>query len=134
MWSLPLVFFVSTAHYFVVEAQNAQTPLREAGSFIETSIFRKQHDNIDVTAEPKMHAYDDFTADTPYIGIAYFAHLNGSNCFSPTSDETFDIAIVGAPFDLGVTYRPGARFGPAGARMGSRRLSPSMGYRYFPSP
>lgn len=73
---------------------------------------------------------DDFNEDTPYEGIATFAHLNWTNCFSPDNDKTFDVGIVGAPFDLGVTYRPGARFGPSGARMGARRLAPSMGYRY----
>jgi agmatinase len=29
-----------------------------------------------------------------------------------------DVAIVGAPFDWGTTYRPGARFGPRAIRMG----------------
>jgi agmatinase len=29
-----------------------------------------------------------------------------------------DVAIVGAPFDEGVTYRPGTRFGPRAIRMG----------------
>lgn len=58
-----------------------------------------------------------------------FTHLNWTNCFSPDNDGVFGIGIVGAPFDLGVTYRPGASFGPSGARMGARRLAPSMGYR-----
>ncbi len=30
-----------------------------------------------------------------------------------------DVAIVGAPFDWGTTYRPGARFGPAAIRGGN---------------
>jgi agmatinase len=33
-----------------------------------------------------------------------------------------DVAILGIPFDGGTTYRPGARFGPAGIREGSRLL------------
>jgi agmatinase len=33
-----------------------------------------------------------------------------------------DIAIVGVPFDTGVTYRPGARFGPSAIRAGSRLI------------
>jgi len=35
-----------------------------------------------------------------------------------------DIAIVGIPFDSGVSYRPGARFGPAHVREASRLLRP----------
>lgn len=35
-----------------------------------------------------------------------------------------DIAIVGAPFDSGVSYRPGARFGPAHIRASSKLLRP----------
>ena len=33
-----------------------------------------------------------------------------------------DVAVVGVPFDGGVTYRPGARFGPAAIRAGSRLM------------
>ena len=35
-----------------------------------------------------------------------------------------DVAIVGLPFDSGVSYRPGARFGPAHIRASSRLLRP----------
>jgi hypothetical protein len=111
-----------------------QQQQQQRPNFIDTSIFALRPDLLQVAAEPEQHAYDEFQDDIPYEGIAYFAHLNSSNCFSATSDGTFDIAIVGAPFDLGVTYRPGARFGPAGTRMGSRRLSPSMAYRFVVSP
>ena len=38
--------------------------------------------------------------------------------------ERHDVAIVGVPFDSGVTYRPGARFGPSYIRQGSRLLRP----------
>ncbi|KAJ3563678.1 hypothetical protein NP233_g8784 [Leucocoprinus birnbaumii] len=34
----------------------------------------------------------------------------------------FDIAILGMPFDIKTSYRPGARFGPFAIRAGSRRL------------
>jgi agmatinase len=34
------------------------------------------------------------------------------------------VAIVGIPFDSGTTYRPGARFGPAAIRQGSKLLRP----------
>src|SRR5207253_120116 len=50
-------------------------------------------------------------------GPATFARL-------PRLDEVerCDVAIVGVPFDSGVTYRPGARFGPSAIRQGSRLL------------
>jgi len=35
-----------------------------------------------------------------------------------------DVAIAGVPFDTGTSYRPGARFGPAAVRQGSRLLRP----------
>ena len=35
-----------------------------------------------------------------------------------------DVAVVGIPFDSGVSYRPGARFGPAHIRQSSRLLRP----------
>jgi agmatinase len=38
--------------------------------------------------------------------------------------ETTDIAVVGIPFDAGVSYRPGARFGPAAIRAASKLLRP----------
>jgi len=54
--------------------------------------------------------YDDELA-IEYAGITTFAHLPFINCLHPTyADETnekFDIAIVGAPFDTSVSYRPG---------------------------
>ncbi|WP_156759726.1 agmatinase [Microbacterium karelineae] len=54
-----------------------------------------------------------------YAGIATFARL-------PRIDEVdrADIAVVGVPFDSGVSYRPGARFGPSHVREASRLLRP----------
>ena len=36
--------------------------------------------------------------------------------------ERADVAVVGIPFDTGVSYRPGARFGPLAVRQASRLL------------
>ncbi|MFE6256642.1 agmatinase [Agromyces sp. NPDC057865] len=54
-----------------------------------------------------------------FAGIATFARL-------PRLDEVdhADIAVVGVPFDSGVSYRPGARFGPSHVREASRLLRP----------
>ena len=56
-----------------------------------------------------------------YAGPATFALL-------PRIDEIgvndLDIAVLGVPFDGGVSYRPGARFGPSHVRESSRLLRP----------
>ncbi|MDQ1615509.1 MAG: guanidinobutyrase / D-arginase [Actinomycetota bacterium] len=61
----------------------------------------------------------DATQVPRYAGPATFARL-------PRVDEVdrADVAVVGVPFDSGVTYRPGARFGPAHVRQSSRLLRP----------
>jgi agmatinase len=54
-----------------------------------------------------------------FAGLTTFARL-------PRREDVvrYDVAIVGVPFDSGVTYRPGARFGPAHIRQSSRLLRP----------
>ncbi|MDT0302667.1 agmatinase [Streptomonospora wellingtoniae] len=54
-----------------------------------------------------------------FAGPATFARL-------PRLDEVgrADIAVIGVPFDTGVSYRPGARFGPAAVREAGRLLRP----------
>ncbi|MGO9855197.1 MAG: agmatinase [Acidimicrobiales bacterium] len=61
----------------------------------------------------------DATAVPRFAGISTFARL-------PRADEVarWDVAVVGVPFDGGTSYRPGARFGPAAVREGSRLLRP----------
>jgi agmatinase len=61
----------------------------------------------------------DATAVPRFVGAATFARL-------PRIDEVAeaDVAVVGVPFDSGVSYRPGARFGPNHIRESSRLLRP----------
>lgn len=61
----------------------------------------------------------DATKVPRYAGISTFARL-------PEIDDVsdVDVAIVGIPFDSGVSYRPGARFGPSHVRESSRLLRP----------
>jgi agmatinase len=61
----------------------------------------------------------DATKVPRYAGEATFARL-------PRLDDVgqADVAIVGIPFDSGVSYRPGARFGPSHIRESSRLLRP----------
>ncbi|CUM66584.1 uncharacterized protein PRCAT00004253001 [Priceomyces carsonii] len=63
---------------------------------------------------------DRYTSN-PLSGFLTFAHSEMRNCYTGT--EGFDIAIVGATFDTGVSYRPGARFGPMGIRSATKRMS-----------
>lgn len=61
----------------------------------------------------------DATKSPRYGGFPSFARL-------PRLDQVthYDVAVVGVPFDSGVSYRPGARFGPAHIRQSSRLLRP----------
>ncbi|KAJ7173577.1 agmatinase [Mycena filopes] len=70
----------------------------------------------------------EVTADAIFSGITTFAKLPWVQCLTRESHIPFDIAFIGAPFDTGTSYRPGARFGPSGIRTGSRRLTLYGGY------
>ena len=63
----------------------------------------------------------DGTKVPRYAGAATFARL-------PRIDEVsrYDVAVLGAPFDGGVSFRPGARFGPSAIRQASRNLRPAF--------
>lgn len=66
-------------------------------------------------------------ADAVFSGITTFGRLPYKECLADPSAQ-YDIAFIGAPFDTGTSYRPGARFGPSGIRQGSRRLNLYGGY------
>lgn len=60
------------------------------------------------------------SSKTPrYAGIASFARL-------PRLEDVgaADVVVAGVPFDTGVSFRPGARFGPSHVREASRLLRP----------
>jgi agmatinase len=69
--------------------------------------------------QPAIRGPVDATAVPRYGGPATFARL-------PRLDEVgrADIVIAGVPFDSGVSYRPGARFGPGHIRASSKLLRP----------
>jgi len=59
-----------------------------------------------------------------FLGLSTFSNLPWVHCLSPDDHvDKYDIAFLGAPFDTATTGRPGARFGPAGIRSGSRRIA-----------
>lgn len=62
----------------------------------------------------------DATKVPRFAGESTFARL-------PRIDQVsnYDIAVLGAPFDGGVSFRPGARFGPTAIRQASRHLRPA---------
>jgi len=62
----------------------------------------------------------DATQVPRFAGFGTFARLPQAS--EVTGDV--DVAIVGVPFDAGVSFRPGARFGPAHIRESSRLLRP----------
>jgi len=58
-----------------------------------------------------------------YAGLTTFGRL-------PRAEDVghVDVGVLGVPFDSGVSYRPGARFGPSAVREASRLL---QGYNQF---
>ncbi|KAF1362943.1 Arginase/deacetylase [Lizonia empirigonia] len=66
-------------------------------------------------------------------GLTTYANLPYVHCLAQEGEEIekFDIAILGAPFDTGVTARPGARFGPSGIRRGSQRIEAGAGWSIY---
>ncbi|QSS51849.1 agmatine ureohydrolase [Histoplasma capsulatum var. duboisii H88] len=62
-----------------------------------------------------------------FSGVSTFAHLKHVKCLLEP-DEHYDIAILGAPFDTSVSFRPGARFGPRAIPAASARQLPANSY------
>lgn len=58
--------------------------------------------------------------DLAFVGLLAFSHLY-FRCLEDIS-PVFDGAVPGIPLNISVTYRPGARFGPTGIRVVSRRF------------
>jgi agmatinase len=64
--------------------------------------------------------YDSGRLDLPFVGHATFGKR--TPCLDWDNIEA-DVAILGAPFDFGTQYRPGARFGPRSIREASTLFS-----------
>lgn len=77
-----------------------------------------QRPDLAPRAEPPVGPVDSSKVPR-FAGPATFARL-------PRIDEVerTDVAVVGVPFDSGVSYRPGARFGANAVREASRLLRP----------
>ena len=62
------------------------------------------------------HDYDTGRLNLPFVGIATFGKYD---YVADWSAIDADVAILGAPFDFGTQWRPGARFGPRAIREAS---------------
>lgn len=58
-----------------------------------------------------------------YAGVATFCRFPALERV-PTANQPVDWALYGVPFDAGITYRPGARFGPRAIRAESQYVKP----------
>lgn len=71
--------------------------------------------------------YESGRLDLPFVGIATF----GKNPYVADWDNIdADFAILGAPYDFGTQWRPGARFGPRSIREASTLFSFGHGGAY----
>ncbi len=66
------------------------------------------------------HGYEAGRLNLPFVGISTFAK---SPYVADWDQIDADIAILGAPFDFGTQWRPGARFGPRAVREASTLFS-----------
>lgn len=73
------------------------------------------------------NSYDSGRLNLPFVGISTFA----KSPYQPDWDEIdADVAILGAPYDFGTQWRPGARFGPRSIREASTLFSFGHGGAY----
>lgn len=112
---------------FSIQAVNSGSYLRDMEAH-ERQTRAAQHHHY-IKHRPKYNLpEDDDTLDLSnrlfFGGIVTFAGFPHFNCFDESQkDKPIDIAIVGAPFDTGTSFRPGARFGPDSIRSAAKRLA-----------
>lgn len=73
------------------------------------------------------HGYESGRLNLPFVGICTFAK---SEYVADWEAIDADVAVMGAPFDFGCQYRPGARFGPRAIREASTLFSFGHGGAY----
>ena len=62
------------------------------------------------------HDYEEGRLDLPFVGHCTFAK---QPAVTNWKEIDADIAVLGAPYDMGTQYRAGARFGPRAIREAS---------------
>jgi agmatinase len=107
-------------------------------------IYFQPHSPIQVALQSRHNSTTpiDITTDSQFRGLTTFANLPYVNAVLE-KDANYDIAVLGAPFDTvgspnargadkqAVTARPGARYGPTGIRLGSRRIFPNAAWSVY---
>ena len=66
------------------------------------------------------HGYDKGELNLPFVGICTFGKYP---YLKEIVENEFDLAIIGAPFDMGTQWRAGTRFGPRSVREASTLFS-----------
>ncbi|KAK2740094.1 hypothetical protein FQN55_009043 [Onygenales sp. PD_40] len=84
-------------------------------------------DHEEIPIERREELLKKWDQEWGFAGVSTFAHLKHVKCLLEP-DEQYDIAVLGAPFDTAVSYRPGARFGPRAIRAASARQMPATSF------
>ncbi|KAL4917495.1 arginase family-domain-containing protein [Aspergillus aurantiobrunneus] len=92
-----------------------------------TALSHAHHDNEVIPQHVREELLKKWNQEWSFSGHASFAHLKPVKCLVEP-DEKYDIAVIGAPFDTAVSYRPGARFGPRAIRAASARQMAGTSY------
>ena len=83
--------------------------------------------------------YRNSDADMPsFVGISTFLQSPLIQTSEGLRERGVEVAIMGAPFDMGVVNRPGARFGPRAIRQAGYFGAPNddlyhMGLQVYPT-
>ena len=73
------------------------------------------------------HGYESGRLDLPFVGLCTFGKYPA--CLDWDRIDA-DVAVLGAPFDMGTQWRPGARFGPRAIREASTLFAFGHGGAY----
>ncbi|CCH42982.1 putative agmatinase 1 [Wickerhamomyces ciferrii] len=125
---LSAVTFSQDILFDIFEFYNNTQGTTTDGLIYKFLLCHQQHDQQQqLESQPSLEEL--WGSDWTFTGPLSFAKLPYKKCLI-TPNESFDIGIIGMPFDTAVTYRPGARFGPRALRIASSRQSKSQGFNF----
>ena len=79
-----------------------------------------------MTDVPRGSRTEDVRREPAYAGIPTFLHLPWIEGSEALAQSAPDVTVLGLPFDVAVTHRPGARFGPRAIRGASNLTHASL--------